>query len=325
MNYHCIHGTAPVSATLNVSWTDAAGGIKASDTIVADGDWTPGGWQDCATLGRHPWLEAGDKIKVSHKATVEKLVVPELSLVPDRRADTYRGRGPAGESVFAFCPLREIGEATCERGGGDSVRVGTRGNWFWDAADLRGGDTAEAYWHNSAGDVVYVITHVPYIIVTIGHGAFRGDGIAGAIASVTLIDGTTSTLKGSARVTPDRYYADFAGKFRDADGNIARPTFGDHISSNIAADAAFTLENIEATAHVATSSVTGKCPLGATNAVVRQHYFFKSWADLGQGAVDPEDGSFDISVVAGLSATTRYVAACQLQTGDFIEIFVTPS
>jgi hypothetical protein len=266
-------------------------------------------------------LRPGDRIKVTLGSTVHKLVIPELSITPDRSDATYRGRGPAGASLVVVCPYRAIGASTCTRA--SNVTVGSRGNWTFNARDVRGGDVSEVYWNSASGDEVWALTHVPFFIVTIGRAEFRGVGIQGERAWVSVNVGTTPVQKGLGSGTASRYYADFAGRFRDGDGNPVEPAVGDLVQSNIAPDAAVVIEDVEATADGQTNHVQGRCPQSTQYAIVRELDQSRMWRDRDQGAVSQFDDSFDIYVPGGFDATARYFVGCQYRTGDFVQGPVT--
>jgi hypothetical protein len=213
--------------------------------------------------------------------------------------------------------------STCTAG--SSVTVGSRGNWSFNARDVRGGDITGVYWNGASGDQVWAITHVPYLLVTIGRADFRGEGIQGQLATVTVNEGTTGTVKGRGGARASRYYAEFAGRFHDADGNRVRVEVGDFVQSTIAPDAAVVIEAIEATANVETKHIHGTCPQLTQYAIVRELDQYGSWRDGDQAAVTGFDDSFDIYVPAGFNPTSRYFVGCQYRTGDFVQGSVTMS
>jgi hypothetical protein len=78
-----------------------------------------------------------------------------MDLRPDRVANIYHGRAPAGSQVSAGC-YRAIGEP-CSQWLSD-VTVGNDGMWSFSPGDVRGGDSAQVLWTSPANDDVWAIT-----------------------------------------------------------------------------------------------------------------------------------------------------------------------
>jgi hypothetical protein len=167
----------------------------------------------------------------------------------------------------------------------------------------------------------------PYIEFMIGNARFSGRGTRGLKPPrATLYDGSTSAVRGTGRghIEGDPYYGYFDGKFRDAVGNGVQTRVGDRVTSNIAADASCVVGNVEAILDPLTGHVEGVCPLGTQYAIVRPFAGFGlTTSKIGQASLDPEDGSFGIDWPPGRSMDGTFVAACQFDTGDIIQAWVT--
>ncbi len=311
MGYRCIDGTSPADKVTHVAWHDAALNVKMDLTFKSpDSE-----WQVCASKAERHVLETGDRITVeSGSGAAHLLVVPELTLVQDRVNDRYRGRGPAGDYVRLICGITN-GFEPCVQSW--KIKVNAAGNWGRNPRwNVIGGDFMSLNWTSATGDKVRRLNYAPHVVVTIGRGFVSG-ATRSDVTSDVVLKKANNDVRGTATVTGDPLDGTFGGRIERANGTLVLVQVGNLVSSDIASDAQFEVEDIQATFNVGNQRVTGKC-LAPAGRFVRA-WTFRSGVEVSQAYVWPEEnGSFRFDHLEFQSGD-RVRIGCDLPTGDRIQ------
>lgn len=311
---NCIYLTAPPNKTISLTWKDASGTVKEMKSI-------PSGVGDPAYCSSKNVIALGDKIKVRYGSHSHKLIVPYVTVGVNRITNVIKGTGPAGTRLRIECGGSPFGQfEPCQWT--KAVTISSQGKWSARVPfDLFGGWTMSAKWHNAYGDEVYYETTVPYFAVYLGKARFEGVTTPLDSATVTVAD-STMTPKGSGSAASGPRVGSFAGKLRDAGGQLVTVAPGDFVSSSVSKDASFFVPQISATATAGDDHVWGQCELTSSyNGVFVELY--RNGRLLGAANEGMNDGSFDfnfrhvfpkpVNVMAG----DKILVKCIQGEGDF--------
>lgn len=164
----CLQGKAPPHATVRIILKGPHGALRDSDEAEAG---AAGRWEGlCFGVA----VRAHDRIVVKRGSNSRTVVVPNLTTVLDRAADTVRGVGPKGASVgigVRRCPLADGINETCPLLRHRTRAIGPSGHYatdFTGAADLSGWDIVVVTLMEATGDRFRVIRRVPFFAVRLG-------------------------------------------------------------------------------------------------------------------------------------------------------------
>ncbi len=313
MGDRCINGTSPAGTSTRLIWKNAALNNKKDVTFTPPDS----NWEVCASTASHKVIETGDQISVEVGPVTHLLTVPELTLRQNRVNDVYRGRGPAGDYVRLICGLSN-GFEPCVQSW--KLKVNSAGNWGYNPGwNVTGGDFMSVNWTSPAGDKVRRHNYAPYMVVTIERATVSGSVGSDSDAIVMLKNATTLGIRGLAEVSGSPLDGEFASRFTKEEGELVRAKVGNIVVSDIAADAEWTLQNIQASPNVGTQRVNGHCPT-PTGLFVRA-WIFRGGAEVsGDHEWPEEDGSFRLNSLE-FESGDKLLVSCDLPTGDRIQKF----
>jgi hypothetical protein len=328
----CVGGRASDNVTVNVTWRDASRDLKAAGSVVSNdfGYWNrcfgdpPEYWMDADYV-----LEAGDRIKAKVGSVVRRFVVPILTVFPDRVADVFRGRAPAGDTVNLSYGA-PFGDTLTDV----DVEARANGRWSYDPGhDLRGGQTAFLEWRSAKQDSVSLSGEAAQLTVTLGRSRFVGDTRPNRPVEIELEDGLTSDVKAVGHAMADPW-GGFRGHFEDQDDRIAVAP-GDRLRApDLASDADWIVPRVSGSANAGTDVVRGRCfdtgtsagfyqiRVLAPNGNVRGAAFGSAGSqafevDVGSG--EPEIGFDPANIRTGDTVSV----GCMQDTGDWVQkVFV---
>jgi hypothetical protein len=322
-------GYASAGAALQVSWKDAAGRLKAQGSVSVPED---GYWGLHAPSG--VIAQAGDRFIASDGAGTRTFVVPQLTAVASRVTNVFKGTAPVGSHVIAECivPGYPVIDVACAE---ERLAVDNNGHWLYSPRwwNVQGGDRIEMTWNSPHGDWVYFGAEAPYVVVTLGTPQVSGEARQNSTATVHVRDATSNDELGSSSsaVGLDQQ---FAGTLRNSAGAPVVVAAGQYVTSNVAADAAFVIPDIDVAADVSTETVSGRC--GDTGRSVHLVWIrvYRAGAQLPRGFATTtrtdEDGYFSEDMTAiefpnpsVIKHGDKVLVSCVQRNRDFVQKWFT--
>ena len=259
-----IVGLGPANGSIRVVLKDGHGVRKMRQTVTI----SPGGTWQAGCNGAHPpVVQPGDRLSGTVDTFTRFFNVPALPIAVDRVADTMGGSLPADPLATAHLLVDSCypNAASCASGTVDTAVTITSGHtWSFDtfgSPDIRGADQISLDWVGSSGDTVSVQRQVPFLRATPGVDHVTGVGAPGHTVHVTA-----RTSAGAVRGT-GAAVAKADGSFSlllRHNGAIVTPRAGDHLTSDLATDAALVIHDLSVHFHPASSSSEGTCGFQAT-------------------------------------------------------------
>jgi hypothetical protein len=265
---HCWYGQGPASASVNVTWTDAAGHVKASFIAMSDGSgyyYPPEA--DCTASP----VAVLDRIHADAGSFSRTFKVRNLTISLNRSTKVASGHAPPNATITVNVWHQELGGfgqpyPNCST----SVTADSAGHYAKNVKNLPndgvnctgtfnpvGGDGADVYWSEPAGDSVEHETTAPYLLLTLGKAQAQGAAKAGQSVTIHLRN-ASGTLKGTAHDTGDLVGL-FSGQIRNRSGSPAMVKSGDHVDGDWAGAVAFVVPTLKITWNTALNTVRGRC------------------------------------------------------------------
>ena len=178
--------------------------------------------------------------------------MPEIRIYVNRVTDAAWGIAPAGSHLRleylwpAYSGWEIVTDAR-------RVTADENGRFRLDLHkhyEIGGGDGVGGEWTSPQGDTVTFGADAPYVTVTLGKSDFYGEARMYSTATTTLTDVSHAFL--ASATSTIRFGQGFKATFRDADGKRHAVAPGDQLRSNVAADAAFIVPDIDISADAAT-------------------------------------------------------------------------
>lgn len=305
----CISGYVGHEVSVDVTWKDAAGALRAAATVTAN---DLGNWQHCfgnAEITDPAYLPAiGDRLRARIGSRSRRFVIPPLSMSIHRVTDKIKGTAPAGDKVR----LRDAGGCCGPDGGlGPVIRVwaDSDGKWSYHLAGLDGDRSIWADWSSASGDRVSFGQHAPYLVVTIGSARFSGRARPGANVEVNL--SVESMVVGTGSDSVDGR-GTVEGMFTQG-SELVEVVAGDRIDAPaIGSDAHWTIPNVSVSASKGSDVVHGKC--SDTETVYRLIRISSPDGEHNGFAYDRAGpGPFDVDFTPG--ETSGFVSAVDIKAG----------
>jgi len=306
----CVYGTAPANAQLHLVWRNA-GGLAKANTYISSSAY--GSWQYCSTDGAT--LASGDLLKATVGSYTRKFVVPLLTIRVDRVADEFRGRAPAGSAVTLWYVYTGCCPDYVQH---EDLVADAEGKWLFTNYDYPVNRyEGRIEWRNSQGDVVSAFDTAPSVRVVIGRSTLLGTThLDGKPVKVVLRDGVTDAWKAVAKTSTVDEYGYFSAVFRNSAGQPVNVTPGDRVVGvSLASDMHFVVGDIEASADVATDTVSGQCG----NRPGEEMSIYRSGNQIGYTAFLETDAEGNFSVWFGDEGSIGYDPA-NIRHGDKIEV-----
>jgi hypothetical protein len=157
----------------------------------------------------------------------------------------------------------------------------------------------------------------PSIDVTLGRSTVFGSShLDGRPVKVVLRDGVTDAWKAVAKTSAVDEYGYFSAVFRNAAGQPVNVSPGDRVVGvSLASDMRFVVRDIEASANVATDTVSGRCG----NLRGEEMTIYRNGNSIGYTAFLDTDAQGNFSVWFGDEETLGYDPA-NIRRGDKIEV-----
>jgi hypothetical protein len=327
----CLRGYASDGATVTYRIKDAAGNLKDQGSTEASGV-TGSFFADCADSYPGWAIEPGYRITASDGHSSRTFVVPDLRMYVNRITDAAWGIAPAGSHLLmeylwpaysGWEILIHEREITADENG--RFRLDLHKHY-----EIDGGDGVSAEWSSPQGDTVNFGADAPHVTVTLGKSDFTGEARMYSTATTTLTDSTSHAFLASASVTVG-FGQGFKATFRDANGKRHAVAPGDQLRSNVAADAAFIVPDIDVSADAATDTVTGRC-YNTGRATAQMHIsVYRTGIRRGYVYAGTEsDGTFtykfekrDFPDPAVLKPGDKLLVRCFQVNGDIVEKWST--
>jgi hypothetical protein len=201
------------------------------------------------------------------------------------------------------------------------LKVNSNGDWGYNPHwDVYGSDFMSVIWTSPSGDKVRRHNYAPYVVVTIERAFVSGAARDWLESNLMIQNATTGGIRGVAEFSGDHFVSEFEALITKEEGERVRPHVGNNVISNIATDAAFTIENIHANPNADNGRVTGQCPTPTGRFVRAQGFHNGQPIDSGAYTWPEEDGAFEIEFLPFASGD-KVLVTCDLPTGDRIQKF----
>jgi hypothetical protein len=320
----CISGRATLGSTVNVSWRDSAGALKAAGSILTQN----GFWELCGDGS--VFAAIGDRLHAADGTSTRKYVLPNFSVAADRVNNVFRGTGPANRTLtISYQPGR-----FADYEDRHFFRPGDDGTWTFnppEVEDIEGGQFVSLYWRSPNHDNLQAYASAASVTLVLGRATFLGATTPLAEASFTLRNASTNVKLAGASASADPRFGDFQGTFRDSGGQPVAVVAGQRFKAlSFAADANWIVPNITGTADKVADTVAGRCydtGKSSGNFIVRVNRTGNVRGYAFGHANDP-DGSFTIDFSdphespgyepANIKTGDRIEISCMQTTGDWV-------
>src|SRR4051812_43292148 len=163
----CMRGTAAADSTVNVTWRDSAGNLKASGSVPT----SFGRWELCGDTGVYAAI--GDHLRAADGTSTRKYKLPNFSIGADRVNDVFYGTGPAHRTLTIVYGAGRLADFDYTH----HFRPGDDGTWTFDPNDLEdvdGGQYVSLYWRSPNSDTLAADATPPSVTPVLGTPRFRG-------------------------------------------------------------------------------------------------------------------------------------------------------
>lgn len=302
----CATATGPGS-TAGADQLDAAGAViqhTTANTVF-------GNYSLCFN---EPFVP-GMKLRVTIGSDTRTLTVPTLSMKINRQTDVVSGLAPKSVALqVQVTDANMNGSGLLKTRSITSTATGTYSTDMTSLVNMIGGDSVRLMYKTAAGDVFWLATATPQLVVMTGSSRIGANLPAGMTTSVKL---TTSTgvARGATVLSSAAERTLTTGMLVSAAGVAVTARVGDKVSASFAADTAMTIKAQTLAADVATKVVSGICPAGRPLLVtIWRDALYAQFSGACAG-----DGTWAVNVTSyGLQADDKVVLDTRTGAGDIV-------